>query len=136
MSSPQPSARPQQKPLLRTGTRHATIAPYGPFRCGDGRVVFFGIQNEREWAALCTQVLEDAPLASDPRFCTNPQRMQHRDALEALIEQYFAKFSAEQVLQRLDDASIAHANMNTVEAFLRHPQLRARDRVHKGGSPN
>jgi crotonobetainyl-CoA:carnitine CoA-transferase CaiB-like acyl-CoA transferase len=99
-------------------------------------VVFFGIQNEREWAALCTQVLEDAPLASDPRFCTNPQRMQHRDALEALIEQYFAKFSAEQVLQRLDDASIANANMNTVEAFLRHPQLRARDRVHKVGSPN
>jgi crotonobetainyl-CoA:carnitine CoA-transferase CaiB-like acyl-CoA transferase len=36
------------KPLVRTGTRHATIAPYGPFRTGDGGVVFFGIQNERE----------------------------------------------------------------------------------------
>jgi itaconate CoA-transferase len=124
------------KPLRRTGTRHATIAPYGPFRCGDGRVVFFGIQNEREWRALCAAVLEDEALASDPRFCTNPQRMQHRDALEVVIEQHFAKFPAEQVLQRLDDAAIANANMNDVEAFLRHPQLHARNRVQKVGSPN
>jgi crotonobetainyl-CoA:carnitine CoA-transferase CaiB-like acyl-CoA transferase len=86
------------KPLLRTGTRHATIAPYGPFRCGDGRVVFFGIQNAREWTALCAQVLDDAALASDPRFLDNPQRMQNRDALEALIEEKFAKFSVEQVI--------------------------------------
>jgi crotonobetainyl-CoA:carnitine CoA-transferase CaiB-like acyl-CoA transferase len=62
--------------------------------------------------------------------------MQNRDALEALIEQHFAKFSAEQVVQRLDDAAIANANMNTVEAFLGHPQLHARDRVQKVGSPN
>ena len=124
------------KPLVRTGTRHATIAPYGPFKTGDGRVVFFGIQNEREWTALCAQVLDDAPLATDPRFCTNPQRMQNRDVLEALIEQKFAKYSVDQVVQRLDDAAIANANMNTVEAFLEHPQLHARDRVRKVGSPN
>jgi itaconate CoA-transferase len=124
------------KPLVRTGTRHATIAPYGPFKAGDGGVVFFGIQNEREWIALCAQVLEDAPLANDPRFLSNPQRMQNRDVLEALIEQHFAKFSAAEVMQRLEDASIANANMNTVEAFLKHPQLHSRDRVRKVGSPN
>src|SRR5665647_3507542 len=62
--------------------------------------------------------------------------MQNRDALEALIEQHFAKYSAEQVLQRLDDAAIANANMNTVETFLGHPQLHARHRVRKVGSPN
>jgi itaconate CoA-transferase len=124
------------KPLVRTGTRHATIAPYGPFRAGDGGVVFFGIQNAREWVALCLEVLDDPALADDPRFCTNPQRMQNRDALEALIEQHFANFTAEQVIQRLDDAAIANANMNTVEAFLKHPQLHERDRVRKIGSPN
>lgn len=123
-------------PLRRTGTRHATIAPYGPFRCGDGRVVFFGIQNEREWSALCAKVAGDVELATDPRFCGNPQRMQNRDTLEALIEQKFEEFSAEQVVQRLHDAAIANANMNTVEAFLEHPQLHTRGRVHKVGSPN
>ena len=81
-------------------------------------------------------MLEDAALASDPRYCDNPQRMKNRDALEALIERHFATFSAEQVIQRLDDAAIANANMNTVESFLRHPQLQARDRVRQVGSPN
>jgi len=123
------------KPLQRTGMRHATIAPYGPFRAGDGRVVFFGIQNEREWNALCADVLDDAAIASDPRFCTNPQRLQHRDELEARIEQHFAALTSEQVLQRLDQASIANAHMNDVESFLQHPQLHARDRVRKVGSP-
>jgi itaconate CoA-transferase len=124
------------KSLVRTGTRHATIAPYGPFKTGNGRVVFFGIQNEREWAALCAQVLDDAVLASDPRFCTNPQRMLNRDVLEALIEQHFLSMTGEQVIERLDAASIANADMNTVETFLRHPQLHARDRVQTVGSPD
>jgi itaconate CoA-transferase len=124
------------KPLVRTGTRHATIAPYGPFKTGNGRVVFFGIQNEREWAALCAQVLDHAALAGDPRFCSNPQRMQNRDVLEALIEQHFASLTGEQVIERLDAASIANADMNTVETFLGHPQLHARDRVQAVGSPN
>ncbi|HVV43296.1 MAG TPA: CaiB/BaiF CoA-transferase family protein [Nitrobacter sp.] len=136
MSYPAYYADGAGQPLQRTGTRHATIAPYGPFKTGDGRTVFFGIQNEREWIAFCAQVLDDAALARDPRFRTNPLRMQNRDALEALIEKHFANFSGEQVLQRLDGASIANATMNDVQAFLQHPQLRARDRVRSVGSPH
>ena len=124
------------KPLVRTGTRHATIAPYGPFRAGDGGVVFFGIQNEREWIALCTQVLNDSALADDPRFSTNPQRMLNRDELEALIEAKFASLTAAQLIERLETASIANANMNTVESFLRHPQLHQRNRIGQVDSPN
>jgi crotonobetainyl-CoA:carnitine CoA-transferase CaiB-like acyl-CoA transferase len=136
MSYPAYYADGAGKPLQRTGTRHATIAPYGPFKTGDGRVVFFGVQNEREWIAFCAQVMDDAALADDPRFRTNPLRMQNRDALEALIEKHFANFSGEQVLQRLDGAAIANATMNDVQAFLQHPQLRARDRVRPVGSPS
>ncbi|MBN9005393.1 MAG: CoA transferase [Rhizobiales bacterium] len=136
MSYPAYYADGAGKPLRRTGTRHATIAPYGPFKTGDGRVVFFGVQNEREWIAFCARVMNDAALADDPRFRTNPLRMQNRDALEALIETHFANFSGEQVLQRLDDAAIANATMNDVQAFLQHPQLRVRDRVRSIGSPN
>jgi crotonobetainyl-CoA:carnitine CoA-transferase CaiB-like acyl-CoA transferase len=124
------------KPLRRTGMRHATIAPYGPFRAGDGKIVFFGIQNQREWVALCSQVLDDPALATDPRFSTNPQRMENRGALEALIEQHFATMTSEEVLQLLDRAAIANAHLNTVEAFLEHAQLHGRGRVKKVGSPS
>jgi crotonobetainyl-CoA:carnitine CoA-transferase CaiB-like acyl-CoA transferase len=136
MSYPAYYADGAGKPLRRTGTRHATIAPYGPFKTGDGRVVFFGVQNEREWIAFCAQVMNDAALADDPRFHTNPLRMQNRDALEALIEKHFAGFTGEQVLRRLEDAAIANATMNDVQAFLQHPQLRGRGRVRTVGSPH
>src|ERR1700749_1076001 len=36
-------------PSPRTGTSHATIAPYGAFRTGGGGLVQFSIQNDREW---------------------------------------------------------------------------------------
>ncbi|MCK6452205.1 MAG: CoA transferase [Alphaproteobacteria bacterium] len=123
------------KSLRRTGTRHAGISPYGPFTAGDGRVVFFGIQNDREWTAFCAEVMGDAALATDPRYGTNPKRLENRDALEALIEQRFATFTSDQALELLDRAGIANAHMNTVEAFLEHRQLHARGRVRQVASP-
>src|SRR5260221_6150031 len=61
----------------RTGASHATIAPYGPYRTLDGRVIF-GIHNNREWVAFCAGVLECPQLADDARFQSNHLRVQHR----------------------------------------------------------
>ena len=55
----------------RSGASHASIAPYGPFACAGGEVVFFGIQNEREWQKFCEVVLERPELARDERFSSN-----------------------------------------------------------------
>jgi crotonobetainyl-CoA:carnitine CoA-transferase CaiB-like acyl-CoA transferase len=41
----------------RLGAHHATIVPYGPFRAGDGGTVFLGVQNDREFARFCEEVL-------------------------------------------------------------------------------
>ncbi len=115
-------------PLPRSGAAHAAIAPYGPYIAGDGKVVYLGLQNEREWARFCGEVLEQPSLATDRRFSANADRVAHREALDGLITASFAKYSAEQVLARLDAAQIANARMNTVEEFLEHPQLAARNR--------
>lgn len=123
------------KPLPRTGAKHATIAPYGPFRVGDGKTIFFGIQNDREWRALCDVVLGDPNLADHPLYRTNPLRMQNRDALQRHIEDCFATKTSEQALRLLDEASIANANMNSVESFLQHEQLCDRGRVRTVTTP-
>ncbi len=49
----------------RSGARHASIAPYGPFTCAGGEVVFLGIQNEREWEKFCEAVLGRPEMARD-----------------------------------------------------------------------
>jgi itaconate CoA-transferase len=129
MSYPAYYTRDSGKPLARAGARHATIAPYGPFTAGDGKTVFFGIQNEREWRSFCELVLDDPAIRVDPRFASNPDRMQNRDVLEAMINKRFASWTSDEVIDRLEKASIANGRLNTVEEFLAHPQLHERQRV-------
>ncbi len=122
-------------PLPRTGARHAAIAPYGPYTAGDGHVVYLGLQNEREWARFCADVLEQPSLASDPRFSSNALRVEHHDDLEAIIVRAFAGKTAQQVVDSLEAAQIANARMNTVSEFLDHPQLAARGKWQDVESP-
>ncbi len=121
--------------LQRTGMRHASIAPYGPFRVGDGGIIFFGIQNEREWQAFCQKVLAQPELTSDPRFATNPQRFAHAEALVAVIEARFAAMGTPALGALLEATGIANARLNSVEQFLDHPQLHERKRITEIGTP-
>jgi itaconate CoA-transferase len=119
----------------RAGASHATIAPYGPFRCGDGREINLGIQNEREWERFCAHVLERHEVAADPRFRTNALRVANRDALHAIIHEVFGRLTTDEVVDRLDQAQIANARMNTMREFWEHPQLAARERWRTVESP-
>jgi itaconate CoA-transferase len=119
----------------RTGASHAAIAPYGPFEAGDGKVVFLGLQNEREWARFCEVVLERPELATDPRFDSNSRRVENAEDLDQAIEGAFGDLTSEEVISRLDEASIANARMRTMQEFLDHPQLEARGRWREVGSP-
>jgi itaconate CoA-transferase len=119
----------------RSGARHASIAPYGPYAAGDGQIVYLGLQNEREWTRFCDEVLEQSALSSDTRFATNSARVAHRDALDEVITRAFGKLSVADVVARLDAAGIASARMNTVGEFLDHPQLAVRNRWRDVASP-
>jgi crotonobetainyl-CoA:carnitine CoA-transferase CaiB-like acyl-CoA transferase len=119
----------------RSGAHHATIAPYGPFRAGDGASVFLSVQNEREFARFCSTVLGNPSLASDARFATATARLANREALHGEIERVFSGLTGAQVIERLEAADIANARLNTMAEFWRHPQLAARSRWTKVGSP-
>jgi len=118
----------------RSGAYHATIVPYGPFRAGDGKSVFLSVQNEREFARFCEQVLGNAALAKDPRFCSSPARVQNREAMHAEIGRVFGALTVAQVEERLEAAGIANARLNTMQEFWDHPQLAARDRWREVGT--
>jgi crotonobetainyl-CoA:carnitine CoA-transferase CaiB-like acyl-CoA transferase len=112
----------------RSGASHPSIAPYGPHRAGDGHDVLFGIQNEREWARFCADVLHDSTIATDERFATNPSRVANRSALTEVIESVFSSSTGTQVADALDRAGIANGRVNDVRATRNHEQLDARDR--------
>jgi itaconate CoA-transferase len=124
-----------EKEPPRSGASHSSIAPYGPFACSDGEIVFLGIQNQREWEKFCEGVLERPEMAGDERFENNSRRVQNRDVLEQEISTVFAGLSSEEAIEKLETAGIANARLRSVRDFLDHPQLRARDRWREVGSP-
>ncbi|MBB5213829.1 CaiB/BaiF CoA transferase family protein [Parapusillimonas granuli] len=122
-------------PPPRAGASHATIYPYGPFPVGDGTEIMLGLQNEREWAAFCRIVLRQPELAEDGRYGSNSQRVANKGSLRALIVTAFATLSRDQVIERLEQAQIANASVNTMHDVWRHPQLAGRGRWRQVDSP-
>jgi itaconate CoA-transferase len=112
----------------RSGANHATIAPYGPVLSADNKVVYLGLQNEREWKKFCEVVLESPQLFADPRFDSNAKRVQNRPRLDQAMREVFQKLTAAEIIARLESAQIANARLNTVQEFVDHPQLKARER--------
>jgi itaconate CoA-transferase len=119
----------------RSGAYHATIVPYGPFKAGDGGTVFLSVQNEREFARFCEKVLHRPELGKDPRFSSGPARLKNGAAMHAEIGKVFCALTTDEVIERLEEADIANARLNDMAQFWAHPQLAARGRWAKVGSP-
>lgn len=122
-------------PPARAGVRHATVVPYGSYRCGDGQAVLLAVQTEAQWAAFCRIVCEHPEWETDPRFCDAPRRREHRAILEAMIEEVFAAHPRSEITRRLEVADIPYGDLNEVDQFLAHPQLAARQRWREVASP-
>ena len=112
------------KAPARNGLSHPTIAPYGAYDCADGKSVLFAIQNEREWAVFCNEVLEQSELVADPRFASNSERVKNREALNAVIEPVFRSFPRDEMAERLRSARIAYGRVSTLQDVADHPQNR------------
>jgi crotonobetainyl-CoA:carnitine CoA-transferase CaiB-like acyl-CoA transferase len=107
----------------RLGLAHPSIAPYGAYACRGGDILF-SVQNEREWAALCRDVLGDASLATDPRFSDGPARVAHRTALDRIIARVFGSVDRASIIERLQQADIAFGLVNDIDGLIAHPQLK------------
>ena len=73
------------------GNQHPSIAPYETLHCGPDHSGLLAVAcgNDGQFRALAA-ALGVPGLAEDPRFATNPERVRHRPALVAALEQALA----------------------------------------------
>jgi crotonobetainyl-CoA:carnitine CoA-transferase CaiB-like acyl-CoA transferase len=108
----------------RVGLAHPSICPYGAFPTRDDGLVLIAIQNEREWAVFCAEVLGEPELAMRPGFDSNTARVAQRPAVDARVAEGLAAMTGEEARARLAQAGIAFGFVNGVADIGAHPALR------------
>jgi itaconate CoA-transferase len=118
-----------------SGMGSTAVAPYGAYRTADGQTVVIGTTNDREWQRLARDVLHRDDLAGDARLRTNAGRVARRAALDAELGAWCARHDLAHIQRVADAAGIGNSRYNTPLEVLAHPQLRARDRWRRVGTP-
>lgn len=106
----------------RCGLSHASIFPYHVATCRDGGLVIV-VQSPAEWIRFCEGVMGDTDLAADPRFLDNPSRVQNREALIALIDDVFGRWTRAEAIAKLEARQLAWAKVSDVADLAAHPAL-------------
>ncbi|MER8016538.1 CaiB/BaiF CoA-transferase family protein [Streptomyces griseoluteus] len=123
------------EPPARTGLAHAVIVPYDSYATADGGRVLLSVQNDREWRRMAELVLEKPELAQDPAYATNAARVAGRERTDALVAGALGAMTVGEALARLEAAGIACARIRDLAELAEHPQLSARERWRRVGSP-
>jgi len=111
----------------RVGRHMTYLCPGGVFRATGGHVVIMGFFHH--WPDLC-RAMERLDLIEDPLYSTDLARLERREEVVKLIEEWLQRFpdvtSAVAHLERFD---VPVAPVLSVAETLDHPHLRARGTV-------
>ncbi|MFN0014514.1 MAG: CaiB/BaiF CoA transferase family protein [Saprospiraceae bacterium] len=109
----------------RMGTQHPNIAPYGDmFTCADGRQILLAVGTERQFRQLCRCIGQEN-LAEHPDFATNRERVQHRAALNAVLQGVFLKKNLDEWLALLRASAVPAAQIRDMAAVFEMPEAQA-----------
>ncbi|PBC04125.1 CaiB/BaiF CoA-transferase family protein [Mesorhizobium sp. WSM3860] len=108
----------------RAGVKHPSLAPYGAYRCADGKDVIFSVQNDREWVSFCEKFLKQPELTRALGFADNMERLSHRAQLDKIIERRFSELSCQVAMQELEAAGLAYGRLSEVADVSKHPHVR------------
>jgi benzylsuccinate CoA-transferase BbsF subunit len=109
------------------GNHYGVAAPHGCYRCqGDDRWCVISVRNDDEWRSFC-RVVGAPGLTGDSRFADRQARLKHSSELDAIVQQWTEKRSAEEIMTKLQSAGVAAGVVQTGADLLNDPQLRHRN---------
>jgi crotonobetainyl-CoA:carnitine CoA-transferase CaiB-like acyl-CoA transferase len=119
----------------RLGNAHPNIVPYQVFDCADGHVII-AVGNDGQYRKFC-EVLGVDVLGIDPRFATNPARLQHRDTLVPLLVDKMKDWTKADIMAACETHGVPSGPINTFEDVFADPQVIARGlRLDLDGAPS
>lgn len=123
MASFIPAAAMLGRKLERLGRGHDQIVPYQAFMCSDGEYVMVGAFTRGFWQNLC-KALGREEWIDDPRFVTNPARLENRAVLVGELEKIFAQKTMAEWLQVLEKADVPNSPVFELHEAIKSEQAR------------
>jgi formyl-CoA transferase len=111
----------------RAGNAHTMIAPYDTFACKDG-YVNISVGNDAMWQRFC-EAIERPDLGQRPEFATNAQRVTGKADLYADLEPALMELERDDIVRRLDRASVPCGPIQDLGDVLNDPQVQAQHLV-------
>ncbi|WP_200843424.1 CaiB/BaiF CoA-transferase family protein [Pantoea sp. 18069] len=93
------------------------------------KVYFTVVASSDAIFARLAQALGQADWASDPRFDTNPHRVQNLGELDAALSDWFSAHSYEHIALTLEAAGVPFSKVYTIEDIAADPQFVAREAI-------
>ena len=119
----------------RLGNAHPNIVPHQVFDCADGHVII-AVGNDGQYRKFC-EVLGVDVLGIDPRFATNPARLEHRDTLVPLLVDKMKDWTKADIMAACETHGVPSGPINTFEDVFADPQVIARGlRLDLDGAPS
>ncbi|PLR75892.1 CoA transferase [Bacillus sp. V3-13] len=107
----------------KSGAGHTAFAPYGAFQAADAHVMI-GISNNSLFERLC-KVLGKDEWPEDPRYKTNPLRVENRDELKDAIENILQSRRADEWVSLLAGAGVPSSKIKTISEVAQDEQTEA-----------
>ncbi len=104
--------------------RISAWAIYDVFETADGEQVFVGVVSDSLWEKFCA-AFELAELGADPRYKTNSQRVQARDALLPQVRELFKGYTKAALVAKLERTGLPFAPIGKPEDMFDDPHLLA-----------
>jgi CoA:oxalate CoA-transferase len=117
------------------GSAAATTVPHQAFLCEDQKYIAVGVVSEDQWPRFCRAVKAEA-LVADPRFATNPRRVEHRAELIPLLEERFRTKPAAWWAIRLTKEQVPNSRIMDFEALRHHPQVTQNQHIVELDTPH
>jgi len=108
----------------RRGNGHPNIVPYEVYETADGHVIL-AVGNDSQFRRFC-EFIGHADLADDDRFATNPARLEHRDALNAILRPAMKQHPTTTVISELEALKVPVGPVQTVDQVFNTDQVAAR----------
>ncbi|MBC3907489.1 CaiB/BaiF CoA transferase family protein [Undibacterium umbellatum] len=108
----------------RWGNAHQNIVPYQTFATSDGHIIV-AAGNDGQYKKF-VQIGGLPELADDPRFSTNPQRVEHRDVLVPILANMVRLKSKQEWISMLEEAGVPCGPINKLNEVFEDPQVLAR----------